>query len=80
MQLAALQQLLAGIPKKNEPKVTKLTGYMPIAKTCKTCHYITHDHTQCNNKKVNQDSQVTNGPNGLKNISEAGWCNEWEAR
>lgn len=65
---------------KKEPKGTNLTGYMPIAKTCNNCRFITNDLTQCANPKVKQDSQITNGPNGLKNIAQTGWCNEWEAK
>jgi len=57
---------------------TKISGYLPIAKSCSDCHYASHDKTECSNKIVAKDPEVPKAASGLKKISPRGWCNEWE--
>lgn len=63
-------------------KITKVSGYVntAIPKKCGTCHYLSHNHTECSNKIVNKDPEVPNGPTFKKVSAENGCCNEWEPR
>lgn len=83
-----MPRLLAAIARINlmretaaiQASATKVSGYLPIAKSCSDCNYASHDKTECDNKVVAKDPQVPKAASGLKKISPRGWCNEWESR
>jgi hypothetical protein len=78
MQLRDWQQRIIDAAVVQACTPTKVSGYLPIAKSCSDCHYVSHDKTECSNKVVAKDPEVPRASSGLKKISPRGWCNEWE--